>query len=373
MFNLGEFSMKKTLVALAALASMSAFAQSSVTLYGVADAWVGSLKQNSTADGGLTFGAISQTKLDSGGLSGSRWGMRGTEDLGGGLKANFVIEAGLNIDNGSNAQGLTYGRQTFLSLQGGFGTLSLGRQYSPYDSVKGALSIQNSTTFDATNGGVGGLTGAQAAALITGVGAAADLNAGLNAFSGRLGGFVGYVPRINNSIRYDSANFGGVSFAAMYGLGENKTATVGATSTTGLNVRYANGPIAIALAYQNDVLAKAAAGSTKLQNTMLAGNYDMGVAKLSLILNNFKGSVPGDSAKATEWAVGAAVPFGATTVKAQYARSKFKDADEAQNSLGLEVQYAMSKRTTAYFGLNNTKIQDDVKNRVTAFGLRHTF
>jgi predicted porin len=80
MFNLGDFSMKKTLVAIAALAAVSSFAQSSVTLYGVADVWLGSLKSNSVTVTGagtaaspfvVTQSAITQRKIDSGGQSGS--------------------------------------------------------------------------------------------------------------------------------------------------------------------------------------------------------------------------------------------------------------------------------------------------------------
>jgi predicted porin len=381
MFNLGEISMKKTLVALAALAATASFAQSSVTLYGVADVWVGSLKQTASNATGTADATARQLKIDSGGLSGSRWGMRVTEDLGGGLSANVVAESGFNIDAGSSAQGgLLFGRQAFVGLKGGFGSLNFGRQYSPYDSVKGALSIQNSTTFDATNGGFGNVPAAQYGAL-TGTGAVAVADAVIinNALSGRLGGWIGYTPRINNSVRYDTPNFGGITGSVMIGLGENKTTTVGATRTNGFNVSYANGPLSVAVAYQDEILSKTAASTGKISNTMLAGNYDLGVAKLGLLFNRFKVGSAAGSAKANEYAFGASVPMGAVTLKAQYARSKFTGAG-ADNSLGLEVQYALSKRSTAYLGVNNTKVDAgnfvtgaDAKNSVIATGFRHTF
>jgi predicted porin len=118
----------------------------------------------------------------------------------------------------------------------------------------------------------------------------------------------------------------------------------------------------------------------KVKNTLLAGNYDLGVAKLSLALNRFNLSYVGSSDRASEYAFGVAVPFGPTTVKAQYARSKFKGSNDSDSSLGLEVQYALSKRSTAYVGYNGTSVAGgnvvtgkDAKNSVFATGFRHTF
>jgi predicted porin len=88
--------MKKSLVALAVLAaSGAAMAQSSVTLYGIADLWFGT----ANTDNGTT--SLSQTLLESGGVNGSRWGLKGSEDLGGGLKANFDLQQGIRLDDGS--------------------------------------------------------------------------------------------------------------------------------------------------------------------------------------------------------------------------------------------------------------------------------
>ena len=117
--------MKYTTATLLALACCSAQAQSNVTVYGVVDA-------------GLVFERGAPTgntsNVSSGVASGSRLGFKGTEDLGNGLSAGFVVESGFGIDTGASGQGgLTFGRQTFVSLSSNtLGTISAGRQYSPY-------------------------------------------------------------------------------------------------------------------------------------------------------------------------------------------------------------------------------------------------
>ncbi|RZT42521.1 porin [Cupriavidus agavae] len=116
--------MKEKLMTVAALAALSplAFAQSSVTLYGVADAGVEYLN-HANANGN------SLTRLTSGNMSGSRWGLRGVEDLGAGTKALYVLESGFEIDTGVASQGgRLFGRQAYVGLEHRLGRLTLGRQ-----------------------------------------------------------------------------------------------------------------------------------------------------------------------------------------------------------------------------------------------------
>jgi predicted porin len=127
--------MQKKLIALAvaSLASGAAFAQTNVTMYGIADAGY----VYSTGDGRRGSGNDNDfSGIQSGLLSGSRLGFRGEEALGNGLKAVFTLEYSLNIDNNSGVGNTTDGglnaRQQFVGLAGGFwGTVALGRQYSP--------------------------------------------------------------------------------------------------------------------------------------------------------------------------------------------------------------------------------------------------
>nr|WP_315598341.1 porin [uncultured Cupriavidus sp.] len=106
----------------AMLAAHAAQAQSSVTLYGVADVGIEYLTHADANNHSLT-------RMTSGNLSGSRWGIRGTEDLGGGLQALFVLESGFDIDAGTSAQGgRLFGRQAFTGLSSQYGRVTLGRQ-----------------------------------------------------------------------------------------------------------------------------------------------------------------------------------------------------------------------------------------------------
>src|SRR5574338_760341 len=119
--------MQKKLIALAVagLVSVPAFAQSNVTIYGIVDMGYAYRGDN------VVDGVKNRNGIDSGIANGSRLGFKGTEDLGNGMKAGFVLEQGILADTGSSAQGRTFGRQSFAYLGGNFGTVGLGRQYAP--------------------------------------------------------------------------------------------------------------------------------------------------------------------------------------------------------------------------------------------------
>ncbi|RWA56392.1 hypothetical protein AU476_03405 [Cupriavidus sp. UYMSc13B] len=130
--------MKLRSLAAAALLACSggAFAQSNVTLYGVADInveYANHVGAVPTAANQFNRGPANDVyRMNSGGISGSRWGLRGSEDLGGGLQALFVLESGFNVDTGTSQQsGRLFGRQAFVGVQTpGIGMVSLGRQYT---------------------------------------------------------------------------------------------------------------------------------------------------------------------------------------------------------------------------------------------------
>lgn len=365
--------MKKSLVALSVLAASGAvMAQSSVSLYGIADAFVGSRQTTgiSLNGGNLVTLEQRQSVLDSGGLNGSRWGLKGTEDLGGGLKANFVLESGFDISSGASA-GVLFDRQAFVGLSGNFGAVSLGRQYGAYDNVRGSfLSAQgNSPAFDATNGVTLSQTLAQYAVdgrftFPPGNSVANDIKGA--AVGGRIGAWAGYQTRIDNSIRYETPSISGFQAAVVYGFGENKSAAADATQNASFSLTYVNGPLALGLAHQDDELAR----DFHLKNTAIGGNYDLGLAKIFLAYNQAKYT---GLAKQNEWSVGVRAPLGATTLVAQYARSNGDDLGKSQ-SLGLSAEYSLSKRTTAYAAFNQTNAyQNLVKNNVYGLGVRHTF
>jgi predicted porin len=375
--------MKKSLIALAILASSGAvMAQSSVTLYGVADAFVGSKKTTSFTKDPVTQVTLSSTTrqavVDSDGLNGSRWGLKGVEDLGSGLKAVFVLENGFGVDAGNTTTGgaSMFGRQAFVGMESSsFGAVSLGRQYGAYETIRSDfLSAQgNSPTFDATNGTsfdksiVDDTNLARDSTQPVADRRAARLRVLNNAaVGGRIGAWTGYQVRIDNSIRYATPNISGFQAAVVYGLGENKTSAVNATKNASISLSYTNGPVGVAVVHQDDEVVK----DFHLKNTAIGGNYDFGVAKAFLAYNQAKYT---GLAKQNEWSVGVRAPVGAATLVAQYAQSKGNDLGKNQ-SLGLSAEYSLSKRTTAYVGFNKTKAYDStVNNDVFGLGVRHTF
>jgi predicted porin len=340
--------MKKNLIALAVLAAASgvASAQSSLTIYGIADVWFGTAKNDLTMP-------TRQTKLDSGGVSQSRFGFRGTEDLGGGFKANFVLEQGFNIDNGGATAGQAFSRQSYVGFSSPYGEVRLGKTFTAFDDISGATA----PGFDS------------ALSPYTGVWVSGGLTAQ-------------YAANPANTIYYASPSFSGVSAAASYSLGENKnTATTrtglnSATAVGSFNVKYDGGPVSVGLAYQAQKLAPAAGKSTKFLR--LNGSYDLGVVKL---LAGFGRVNDLGGVNTKEWQVGVDFPVNsALTLSSGFAGSKDNDAfDTKRTGFGLAANYALSKRTSVYGGVQATKTTTnvvnapDLKSDLYAVGVRHTF
>ncbi|MDD3937595.1 porin [Rhodoferax sp.] len=310
--------MKKTLISLAVLAaSGAAMAQSSVTLYGVADVWLGSSK---VEVGGV---GIRQAVVDTSGVSGSRWGLKGAEDLGGGMKAIFTLEGGISLDTGASGQGgLLFGRQAFVGIQSGLGTVSLGRQYGAYEELHAAVDHNYAAfTFESN------------------VGVAAN-------------GIPDYTVRINNSVAYTSPVFNGFSGKVLYGFGENKdTPLVGNSSTdiASLHLKYANGPLLVGYAYQEETQAL---GDKNTYN-LFGGTYNFGVAKIVGSYHQIKNNTTKDR----EYQVGVVVPFGAAAISAGYTHSESEVGSVSNTGQGAAIlaTYDLSKRTTLYAGALNMK------------------
>ena len=193
--------MKKSLIALAVLAaSGAAMAQSSVTLYGVADAGVTYLNGNDNWSG-----------VTSGNNLTSRLGFRGTEDLGGGLKANFVLEGGFNLDNGDGAssyagakagEGFQFKRRSTVGLAGSFGEVRLGRELTAAYNATARYDVFGSV-------GIG-------QSRLWADGNIADPINNVNANAGA----VTTNQRISNALTYVSPDFSGFKVGVNYGFGE---------------------------------------------------------------------------------------------------------------------------------------------------------
>lgn len=341
--------MKKSLIALAVLAaSGAAMAQSSVTLYGIVDAYVGQTSTTATP----TSEKVKQTVVNSSGFNNSRWGMRGSEDLGGGLKANFTLESGFATDTGA-AVGDLFGRKATVGLSGAFGAVDLGRNYTAYDALRGATNNQYDSNFATT---------------------ATVWNNGVR----------DYTNRASNSISYASPSFGGFSGAVALGLGENKTTDLKATKNYSAHIKYANGPVLVGYAHQveNSRVAAAAplaaSNAADIKYNLLAGSYDFGVAKLTGGYNEAKQS----NLKDKEYQLGVSVPFGAAAVSAGYSRSKSEGSATGEHTgtgYSLLGTYDLSKRTRLYAGVLNTKVEaiskagDSYKTTSGGVGVRHAF
>ena len=369
--------MKKSLIALAVLAaSGAAMAQSSVTLYGLVDAYVGQTSREVSSNvPGVSRAELKQNVVNGSGQNNSRWGLKGTEDLGGGLKALFVLEGGFQPDTGANATisnqgGGLFGRQAWVGVQSGFGTVGLGRQYPAYDDLRGATNMLNDTNF-ATTGTVWG-TGLQ-----------------------------DYQNRSSNAIKYISPDFAGFSGAVSYGFGENKTATSDAENVAAVHLKYANGPLLVGYAHQRE---KQVAGGNLFSNTggvaatvgipasnvlysstrkynLLGASYDFGVAKVTGQYNQAKGQTGlNTSATDKEFNVGVNVPFGAAAIGVGYSRSKSDATNNNNKGTGVSLlgTYALSKRTNLYTGLLATKVESqnsatETKTSTFGLGVKHLF
>lgn len=320
--------MKKYAIAIAATLAASAYAADSVTLYGIADAWVG---QTKTAGQTTT-----QTKVQSGGLSTSRLGLTVKEDLGDGLSAFAAYETGVAVDTGASGGP----RKSVVGLSGGFGSVSVGFETTPYEDLFTKTFSTMDSAFD-----------------------------GMKLAHGKVDK---HDARFKNGIRYNSPTMSGFSGSVHVGLGEDKDAAR-AQRDTSLALRYAQGPLLVALAYQSDEKKAANTAPTKVDNTAIAGSYDFGAAKLNLGYNLSKRTGSADKEKSIN--VGVAVPMGAVTVLAQVGRSKLDNNPNAWNAYGVEARYALSKRSTLYVGAGQAK-QKNVANAVDrniGFGMRHTF
>lgn len=335
--------MQKKLIALAiAGLSTAAFAQSSVEVYGVADVFVG----NVSADG-----IKNMTKVDSGGLSTSRVGFKGVEDLGNGLKALFVLEYGLKADQdagvGTAGAGSAGARQQLLGLTGGFGTVAAGRLQTTgydwavaYDVLAGTKlsALQNFTT----NVGLVGATNVNAA-------------------------------RADNAIAYISPSLNGVTLAVNYTGNNNGDEAVTASDAQNANLKatlasakYDNGPLSAGLVYAN---AKKDSAELSIKDWALGGAYNFGVATVKATYQNSKTEVAGDNLGTNKtWSLGVAAPVSAAgTVVASYASTKVEfdgtnqlsDSNKA-NSWTVAYLHALSKRTTAYAGYNRVTNGDNL-------------
>jgi len=335
---------KRLVLALFASVPLLAAAQSNVTIYGVADAAI------SLEDTGAP-GAKSQTRINSGNQSSSRFGFRGTEDLGNGLKALFNIEGGYAIDSGIGDSAL-FGRRSVVGLQGDFGTVTIGREYSPIAAVGAATDILGQ-----------GFYGSNLSAF------------GTNRLTRRL----------SNSVNYKSTALSGFTGSAAYSAGEAANG-LPSNNLKGVALEFANGPVYIGGGYQ--VVTRLAAGDDK--EYVIGAGYKVG--DLEFKGNYMVGDQTGPNNKFEQVNVGASMALGQGKAFVNLQQNKTANGAKG-NAFTLAYSYTLSKRTNLYasyasldnnnlgvFGFNTSST--NVTPPATAFGadptaltvgVRHSF
>jgi predicted porin len=235
--------------AVAAAFSASAFAQSSVTLYGVADAGLG--YQSSQTTLGSTSGGKSNVKMVQGVWAGNRFGLKGAEDLGGGTKAIFQLESGFNLTNGAQQYtNAMFGRQALVGLTNPtYGTFTGGRQYTAYYSLLSPYSPTNWLT---------GFYGAHPG----------DIDA------------LDTIYRANNSLVYMSPKVYGFTFGGSYSLA-GVPGSVNQGSTWSGAVQYVNGPVGVAVGFMRLNNSTPGGGAFGADSTMSNNGAQVGVSALT--------------------------------------------------------------------------------------------
>ncbi|QHS37142.1 porin [Alcaligenes faecalis] len=407
--------MKKTLLAAALMAGFAgvAHAETSVTLYGILDGGIGYQKVKGTDGYAQRTNEpeinSKRTGLINGIQSGNRWGLKGSEDLGDGLRAVFVLESGFTLADGNSAQGgRLFGRQATLGLAGdSWGQLDLGRQTNIASKYLSAVADPFGGGFDQANIG-GAFTAANTV-------------------------------RYDNMIMYQTPNFSGFQFGVGYSFNADGKQSwdkdlplidaLGNVTPDNANskdfnkqavtagLRYANGPIGLALSY--DQIRKrglnpatsstgvsgatyANAEDTTVKSWNIGGSYDFEVVKAYLAFGQtrnglFEGQTFGElnkqatlgkGLKVNSYLVGLSAPVGAGSLMGSWTMADPRSApDSLQNSTGpwelkkqhtfsLGYSHPLSKRTNVYaIGsyAKNVYFMPDAKSTLVGVGLRHQF
>ncbi|AOB32204.1 porin [Bordetella sp. H567] len=385
--------MKKTLLAAALLAGFAGVAQAetSVTLYGILDTGIG--YQNIRGHG---INDQSKFGMLNGVQNGSRWGLRGSEDLGDGLRAVFTIESGFNSGDGNSAQGgRLFGRQATIGLaSNSWGQLDFGRQtniaskfFGSIDPFAEGFGLANiGTVFSSAN-----------------------------------------TTRYDNMVLYQSPVFGGfqVGVGYSFNIDDTNAAQTGFNSNNNQRninggLRYVNGPLNLAAAYDQVNRSTAVAdadttgGGDRIRAWLVGGAYDFEVVKVSAAYGQTKGgwiqatnltglftsgtpnlggsvlptNTYSDDFKSQQWMLGLSAPIGgATSVFGSWQRANVKNdslyttgnfagEDSNMNVYSLGVTYDLSKRTNLYaLGsyTQNYGFVDGLKSTLVGVGIRHRF
>lgn len=333
--------MKKSLLALSLFGILTgtAFAQSSVTMYGVLDAGLNYEKPASSSMKGDLF------SLQSGISTPSRFGFKGNEDINGSLSVIFQLEAGIQLNDGQSTSnnnqttqnGTLFNRQSWLGLSGDFGSVMIGRQFTPlYNALYSIDPFELGMA-----GNAGNLMHLGGANLINNV-----LVGGNNVALANGGGSQSQ----NNSLRYVSHDWNGFSLEANYGFGQQTGSTSGGTES-GVTFNYATGPVKLLASFDN---VNAIDNSNTFKTTLVGGSINWTELGAPLITNigyqtNKGNDVVGiANVDSTALLLGLRIPLGAHEILFSYIHNDNKNTGGNAAQYALGYTYALSKRTSFY-------------------------
>jgi predicted porin len=280
----------------------------------------------------------------------SRFGIRGTESLGGGLSAIFQIEQNVSGDTGNSSGSGLASRETFVGFQGNWGTFKMGKFLMPLDDMHGLFG--NVPTY------------------LTSILSTADLWAQgtLNKQDG------GFDARLGNSLRYDSPSFNGLTFSGQVSLRDSSGNANGGDNgdhtqelrhayVVGGNAIYNNGPIQAGVAFERN--QKVRGPDLNDTDITVSGGYNFGIVRPAVLYEYLKYETPTGDLKRDLWGVSATVPMGPGQWYAFFGHASngkgsaadgtrvgglAKGSDTSSNQWELSYTYPFSKRTSVYAG-----------------------
>ncbi len=334
-------------LATAALCAAGAHAQSSVQVTGLMDVYAGSMK--------MAGDAKRKSVVDSGGMTTSWFGFKGTEDLGGGLKASFQLTSFIQVDDGTQGRfpkDTFFSRDANVSLSGGFGSVLLGRWMAPNflpsvignplgDSFEFSPLIlhKNVPLFNASN------------------------------WKATTPSDTGW----SNQIVYSTPNIGGFKANLQYQFGEQPGDN--GKKNIGANFFYFGGPLTVTGYYERDQISNPAVPNTYLGTTkkdwMLAAAYDFEAVKPYLSYGQTKADNSPDKAKTLQ--LGASAPLGGGSLLASWAKTELSASNLDRKTFTVGYDYYLSKRTDVYAMFMNDRITSQPTGNSFGVGIRHRF
>ncbi|PKO34183.1 MAG: hypothetical protein CVU34_09220 [Betaproteobacteria bacterium HGW-Betaproteobacteria-7] len=384
--------MQKKIIALAiaGLASTAAFAQTNVTIYGVADATFDSIKTT-----GNVAGVSIEPRHNRISTNSSLIGFKGSEDLGNGLKAVFQFEGSVGFDGGAAFGGSN--RDSYVGVAGGFGTVVAGNLTGPTRAFGAAVDVNAGATGISANSGIIGKFGGFLEGVTTDAGGNLTGFTGAQTAIGRSATAASpFDTRWKNTIAYISPTMAGFTVIGAYVANENKTGNI---NTYGYDVgaKYAAGPVLVGLSYNkamvnNDV---AAAGLTDITaaDLRLVASFDAGVVKINGLAERVKVTATGISETQKVYGLGAIVPVGKGKVTGQYYVARDISGTVFGTDTGAKLwsvgyEHSLSKRTILkanyarlsndnqagyQFGVNSGAAATGETSSGFQFGVRHSF